>query len=276
MDDGSTDGSLRELKTLAKKDSKVKVIAFKRNYGQTAAMQAGIDLASNDIIIPIDADLQNDPCDIPRLLEKLEQGYDIVSGWRKNRKDARFRRNFVSSVANRLISWISGVSLHDYGCSLKAYRRDVIKGVTLYGEMHRFIPIYAKWQGGKVTEIPVKHHERKHGVSKYGLERTIKVVLDLIVVKFLHGYFTKPIYLFGGLGFISLILSGFTGLLAVCLKFFGNTSFIQTPLPLLTVMFFLAGIMGILMGLLAEMLTRTYFESQQRQVYAIREKVNLE
>ena len=228
VNDGSKDGSYELLAEVARKDSRFKVISLRRNFGQTAAMMAGIDYASGDIIVPMDGDLQNDPADVRRLIKKINEGYDVVSGWRKDRQDAALKRNFPSRIANRLISIISGVHLHDYGCSLKAYRRDVIKGVKLYGEMHRFIPIYASWFGARVTEIQVTHHPRIHGTSKYGLERVAKVVLDLLVVKFLAQYATKPIYVFGGFGIIIIIISVFTGLFAIYLKIVEQTSLIQT------------------------------------------------
>jgi glycosyltransferase involved in cell wall biosynthesis len=237
---------------------------------------AGIDHASGEIIVMIDADLQNDPEDIPRLIEKLNEGYDVVSGWRKDRKDMAIRRNLVSRVANRLISRISGVRLNDYGCTLKAYRRDVLRGVRLYGEMHRFIPIYASWMGAKIVELPVRHHPRKFGRSKYGLERVVKVLLDLTVVKFLDRHFVKPIYVFGGFGIFSLLLSALSTLCMLYLKIFEGVSMILTPLPLMATMTFLVGFVSILMGLLAEMLVRTYFESQQRPAYAVRELINFE
>ena len=218
VNDGSTDGSRAVLDQLAANDKRVKVIHFRRNFGQTAAMMAGIDFATGEIIIPMDGDLQNDPADIPRLIAALDEGYDVVSGWRKDRQDARMTRKLPSNLANRLISRVLGVRLHDYGCSLKAYRRDVIKGVKLYGEMHRFVPVYASWQGARVTEIPVAHHARQFGKSKYGLERTMKVVLDLIVVKFLAKYQQKPMYVFGAFGLFSLALSGLSALWALYLK----------------------------------------------------------
>ena len=276
VNDGSVDGSDKLLAVVAQKDQRFKVVNLRRNFGQTAAMMAGIDYASGEIIVPMDGDLQNDPADVRRLIEKINEGFDVVSGWRKDRQDAAFKRNLPSRIANRLISWISGVHLHDYGCSLKAYRRDVIKGVRLYGEMHRFIPIYASWFGAKVTEIPVTHHPRIHGVSKYGLERIAKVVLDLLVVKFLAQYATKPIYVFGGFGIIMIITSFFTGFFAIYLKFFEHTSLIQTPLPLLSVMGVVTGIMSILMGLLAELVMRTYYESQNKSVYLVKNTQNLE
>lgn len=264
VNDGSWDGSLAELRKQAALHRQLKIVDFRRNYGQTAAIMAGIDHASGKIIVSIDADLQNDPEDIPRLLAKMDEGFDVVSGWRKDRKDAPLRRNFVSRVANWIISRISGVHLHDYGCTLKAYRCDVVKNVRLYGEMHRFIPIYASWMGAKVTDIPVRHFARRHGHSNYGLERVVKVILDLIVVKFLDRYMVKPIYVFGGFGILSLLFASLSFCLMVALRLFAGISMIQTPLPLVTVMGVLTGVSSILMGLLAEMLVRTYFESQQR------------
>jgi glycosyltransferase involved in cell wall biosynthesis len=276
VNDGSTDGSPAVLDKLADIDPNVKVIHLRRNFGQTAAMMAGIDFARGDIVIPMDGDLQNDPADIPRLLEKLDEGYDVVSGWRKGRKDAKVTRNLPSWFANQLISWISGVHLHDYGCSLKAYHKSVIKEVKLYGEMHRFIPIYASWQGARVAEIPVKHHARRYGKSKYGLERTVKVILDLIVVKFLATFAQKPMYVFGGIGLLSFAVSLGSGIWSVILKFYHDVSFVQTPLPLLTVMTAITGAMCILMGLLAELLTRTYHESQDKAIYAVRAARNVD
>jgi glycosyltransferase involved in cell wall biosynthesis len=269
VNDGSRDRSAAALDELAEKDTRVRVVHFRRNFGQTAAMMAGVDFASGEVIIPIDADLQNDPRDIPALLAKLDEGYDVVSGWRRDRKDYKLRRNFLSQIANRLISFISGVKLHDYGCTLKAYRRDVIKDVRLYGEMHRFIPIYASWFGAKITEIPVTHHPRVHGKSKYGIERVLKVVLDLIVVKFLARYSEKPMYVFGSAGLFSLLISLTSGLWALYLKVFERVSFVATPLPLLVVMTGITGIMCFLMGLTAELVMRTYFESQSKSTYLV-------
>jgi glycosyltransferase involved in cell wall biosynthesis len=274
VNDGSQDGSARELDEAAACHRELKVVNLRRNYGQTAALMAGIDHGSAPIIVMIDADLQNDPEDIPQLVARLNEGYDVVSGWRKERKDAAVRRNFVSRVANRLISRISGVPLHDYGCTLKAYRRDVLQGIRLYGEMHRFIPIYASWMGAKITEVPVKHHPRKFGKSKYGLGRVAKVILDLIVVKFLDRHFVKPIYVFGGFGIFCLALSAVSILYMLYLKLFEGIAMILTPLPLLSMVTFLLGIMSILMGLLAEMLVRIYFEAQQRTAYAVRDTLN--
>jgi glycosyltransferase involved in cell wall biosynthesis len=275
INDGSSDNSPAELDRLAANDARVKVVHFRRNYGQTAAMMAGIDFAGGEIIVPIDADLQNDPTDIPRLLAKLAEGFDVCSGWRKARKDESLRRNFPSRIANAIISKVSGVALHDYGCSLKAYRREMVKGVKLYGEMHRFIPIYASWAGARVTEIPVNHNPRMHGKSNYGLERIFKVLLDLLVVKFLFRYAQKPIYVFGGIGLISMALSGILAGYAIFLKIFEDQSFIRTPLPLLVVFTAMTGVVCILMGLLAEILMRTWHESQSKTVYEVRATKNV-
>ena len=269
INDGSSDGSREILDGLADRDSAVKVIHFRRNFGQTTAIMAGIDFSTGEVLIPMDGDLQNDPNDIPRLLDKLDEGYDVCSGWRESRKDNPLKRNLPSRLANWLISTISGVHLHDYGCTLKAYKKEVIKGVKLYGEMHRFIPIYASWQGARVTEIPVTHHARIHGTSKYGLERTVKVILDLIVVKFLARYAQKPIYVFGNVGLLSLAVAFLAAAASLYYKLTGEKSFIETPLPLIFVMAGITGIMCILMGLLAELIMRTYYESQGKPVYLI-------
>ena len=276
VDDGSTDGSLRVLREVAERDDRVRVVALKRNYGQTAAMAAGIDAAHGKVLIPMDADLQNDPADIIRLLDKLDEGYDVVSGWRKNRQDKLITRKIPSMFANRLISWIGGVPLHDYGCSLKAYRREALQDVRLYGEMHRFIPIYASWVGARVSEIPVEHHPRTMGKSKYGLSRTLKVVFDLMTIKFMASYQTKPIYVFGSFGMLAFFISVLAGLYAVFLKLFHKADFVQTPLPILAIVMFAVGIQFLLMGLLAEMLVRTYHESQEKSIYAVREKIGFE
>lgn len=276
VNDGSTDCSLERLKAIAERRRELKIIDLSRNQGQTAAIMAGIEYASGETLVFIDADLQNDPEDIPKLLEKLDEGYDVVSGWRALRKDAAIRRNFVSRVANSVISKVSGVHLHDYGCTLKAYRRKCIKGVRLYGEMHRFIPIYASWMGARIAEMPVRHHSRQHGKSKYGLERVAKVMLDLMVVMFLDRYLAKPIYIFGGFGIFSLIASALCGVWMVVLKYFFDTSMIQTPLPVVAAMTFLVGMMSIFIGLVAEIVVRTYFESQKRKSYYIVETINLD
>jgi len=275
VDDGSTDDSLAILREIAAGDERVRVISLRRNYGQTAAMSAGIDAAKGAILIPMDADLQNDPADIARLLEKLDEGYDVVSGWRKNRQDKLISRKIPSQIANRVISWIGGVKLHDYGCSLKAYRRDVIQDVKLYGEMHRFIPIYASWAGARVTEIPVDHHARTMGKSKYGISRTIKVIFDLMTIKFMAEYHTKPIYVFGTFGIIAFLLAVIAGVWAIVLKFYG-VSFISTPLLMITVVMLAISVQFFLMGLLAELLVRTYHESQDKAIYAVREKIGFE
>src|SRR5688572_6256422 len=273
VDDGSTDGSLNILREIAEVDPRVRVVALRRNYGQTAAMAAGIDAASGKVLIPMDADLQNDPADIKRLLEKLDEGYDVVSGWRKNRQDKMFTRKIPSMIANRIISWIGGVPLHDYGCSLKAYRRESLQDVRLYGEMHRFIPIYASWAGARVAELPVTHHARTMGKSKYGLSRTLKVVFDLMTIKFMASYQTKPIYVFGMFGMLAFGVSLMAGLYAVFLKVIHKADFVQTPLPILTIVMFAVGVQFLLMGLLAEMLVRTYHESQAKAIYAVRERL---
>ena len=276
VDDGSTDGSLRVLRDLALVDPRVRVVALRRNYGQTAAMAAGIDAARGKVLIPMDADMQNDPADITRLLDKLDEGYDVVSGWRKNRKDKMVTRKIPSMIANRLISWIGGVPLHDYGCSLKAYRRESLEDVRLYGEMHRFIPIYASWAGARVAEIPVDHHARTMGKSKYGLSRTVKVVFDLITIKFMASYQTKPLYLFGWAGLLTFAISFFSALLACLMKFAGwphHADFVQTPLPIMAMITLVLGVQLFLMGLLAEMLVRTYHESQAKPIYAVKERL---
>jgi glycosyltransferase involved in cell wall biosynthesis len=272
VDDGSTDGSLAVLRELARLDPRVRVVALRRHYGQTAAMAAGIDAARGQILIPMDADLQNDPADLGRLLAKLDEGFDVVSGWRKERQDKMVTRKIPSAVANWIISVIGGVKLHDYGCSLKAYRREFLKQVKLYGEMHRFIPIYASWVGARVTEIPVRHHPRTMGKSKYGLSRTFKVMLDLMTIKFMASYHTKPIYVFGLFGFSSFLISLVAGAWAVLRKL-GGESFIRNPLLIIAIVMFAVGVQFILMGLLAEMLVRTYHESQAKPIYVVRERL---
>lgn len=278
VNDGSTDGTAETLDAIALADEHVLVVHFRRNHGQTAALSAGMDHATGDIIVPIDADLQNDPADIPRLVERLESGYDVVSGWRADRKDNTLTRVVPSRLANRLISAISGVHLHDYGCSLKAYRRDVIDGVRLYGEMHRFIPIYVHMQGGRIDELPVHHRPRQFGTSNYGLGRTFKVLLDLVLVKFLASYSAKPIYVFGGFGLGCLLGSLLPIGLAVFFKIAPESSglqkdFVETPLPVIAAVLILTGMLAVLQGLLAEMLMRTYFESQGKRTYLVRRVV---
>ena len=276
VNDGSNDGSDALLDEIAAKDSAVKVIHFRRNFGQTAAMMAGFEHARGDVIIPMDGDLQNDPADIPLMLAKLEEGYDVCSGWRKDRKDNAIKRNLPSILANQLISLVSGVRLHDFGCSLKAYRREVLEGVRLYGEMHRFLPIYAKWHGARITEVTVSHSARTSGSSKYGLERVLKVLADLIVVKFLDRFQQKPMYLFGAVGLGAFSISLLSGALSLYRKVMDGEPFIQNPLLLLSVLTAVSGLMCILMGLLAEMVMRTFYESQGKQVYLIRETRNME
>ena len=271
VDDGSQDKSLAVLETLVKQNPEhVRVIVFRRNFGQTAAIAAGVDYAEGHTIILLDADMQNDPADIPLLLAKLDEGYDLVSGWRKDRKDNRFTRTIPSNLANGLISRVTGVHLHDYGCTLKAYRRDALEGFRLYGEMHRFIPVFAHSVGAKITELPVRHHPRKFGVAKYGLERTVKVILDLFTVKFLLDYSHKPMRLFGGAGSLLMAL----GIIDLAFLFFRRTFFnvpaFTSPLLLIGVMFVILGFQAILMGLIAELLARTYHESQSKPTYTVR------
>ncbi len=273
VNDGSSDATAERLDEIG--DARVRVVHFRRNFGQTAALMAGFNTARGAIIIAMDGDMQNDPADIPRLLAKLDEGYDVVSGWRANRQDAALRRNLPSKAANWLISTLSGVHLHDYGCTLKAYRRSALRDVRLYGEMHRFIPIYAAWNGGRVTEVPVTHHPRLHGKSNYGLERLFKVVLDLIVLGFLYRYLQKPMYLFGSVGLVSFLISGVSGAASLYFKFFGGKSFIETPLPTMFAITFITGCMCFLMGLLAELITRTYHESQDKMTYLIARTRNI-
>jgi glycosyltransferase involved in cell wall biosynthesis len=274
VNDGSSDRSEEILDAMAKNDDKVKIIHFACNYGQTSAMMAGISHASGDIIVSMDGDNQNDPADIPLLLNKLNEGFDVASGWRKVRRDGVFSRIFPSVIANWIISMISGVKLHDYGCSLKAYRKEVIKELRLYGEMHRFIPIYASWLGGKVAEVVVRHHPREFGASSYGLSRAWPVILDLILLRFFDKHSKSPFHLFGGFGLFSFLLSLVTFLAMVYYKYWGSKSFSDTPLPILTVFFLLVGFMAIFMGFMAEILMRTYYESQGRSPYLIKRIIN--
>ena len=275
VNDGSHDGSAELLDGLAAKNPEVKVVHFRRNFGQTAAMMAGFDFASGDIIIPLDGDGQNDPQDIPRIVAKLDEGFDVCSGWRKDRQDNALQRNLPSIMANKLISTVSGVKLHDFGCSLKAYRAEVIKGVRLYGEMHRFLPIYAKWHGARITELPVGHHARKTGHSKYGLERVLKVVMDLLTVRFMDRYMLKPMYLFGFWGFMFFVASFLFGAWALYMRTQGYF-FTGTPLPMMSVFSFMTGVICMLMGLLAEMITRTFHESQNKSIYLVSKTRNCE
>jgi len=267
VDDGSTDQTVNLLGTLMRPE--LRLVQLRRNTGQTAALMAGIHAAKGAVLVFMDGDLQNDPSDIAPVVAKLDEGFDVVSGWRTNRKDAAIRRNLLSRVANRFISAVSGIHLHDYGCSLKAYRRSALEGVRLYGEMHRFIPIYAYWNGARVTEVPVQHHPRRHGSSHYGLKRIPKVLLDLVVVVFLHRFGQRPMYVFGTVGLLSMAVGAAAGLTAIYYKYFGGKSFIETPLPLLFVICVITGAMCFLMGLLAELLVRTYYESQNKTTYAV-------
>lgn len=276
VDDGSADNSLEILQSYAEKDPEhIRVVSFRRNFGQTAAIAAGIDYSVGDIIVLLDADMQNDPADIPLLLAKLDEGYDLVSGWRKIRKDNAITRNFPSMIANKIISWVTGVHLHDYGCTLKAYRREVLEGFRLYGEMHRFIPVYASSVGAKITEMPVNHHPRRFGKTKYGMERTVKVILDLFTVKFLVSYSAKPIYVFGSAGGFLILSSAILLTYLFVRRIFFQVAIATSPLLPMTAMFFILGFQSILMGLIAEMLVRTYHESQRKPTYTIRKKINI-
>ena len=274
VDDGSRDQSARLLEDLAQKyPEHFRAVLLRRNFGQTAAIAAGIDHSCGDVVILMDADLQNDPQDIPMMLEKINEGYDVVSGWRARRKDDFLTRTLPSKLANGLISWETGVHLHDYGCTLKAYRREVITGYRLYGEMHRFIPVYANSVGAKILEVPVHHHPRKFGKAKYGLERTFKVVLDLFTVKFLSSYSNKPIYLFGGTGLVLVLLSGLVLLYLAIRRIFWGVPVLESPFFQMSTMIFILGFQSILMGLIAELQVRTYHESQDKHTYTVRKTV---
>ncbi|SNR69974.1 glycosyltransferase family 2 protein [Desulfurobacterium atlanticum] len=275
VDDGSTDRTVEKLEEIAKKDSKVKVVEFARNFGQTPAMMAGMDIASGDVIITMDGDLQNDPVDIPRLLEKIDEGYDVVSGWRKNRKDATVSRKIPSKIANWLIGKLTGVRIHDYGCSLKAYRSNVIKRIRLYGEMHRFIPavVSTVTSPDKIIEIPVRHHPRKYGKSKYGISRTFKVIVDLFYVWFVKKYMQKPIHFFGGIGLFLLFVGLTFFLYLLSVKLLGNPIG-GRPLLVISVMCIIAGLQMLTTGIISEILMRIYYESQQKKPYVIRRVLN--
>jgi len=274
VDDGSRDNSAQALKDIALNDpDHTRAVLLRRNFGQTAAIAAGIDHAQGEIIVLMDADLQNDPADIPLMLEKIDQGYDVVSGWREDRQDIFLTRVLPSRMANWLISKVTGVHLHDYGCTLKAYRREVITGFRLYGEMHRFIPAYANSVGARMIEIKVHHHARKYGKTKYGLTRTLKVILDLFTVKFLISYANKPIYLFGGTGIILILISILTLLFLLVRRLFFQISVTTSPIFSTSLMVFILGFQSILMGLIAELLVRTYHESQNKPTYTVREVI---
>lgn len=271
VDDGSKDKSVEALRAIAVKNKEVHIIEFKTNFGQTAALSAGIEHAVGDVIVSMDSDLENDPADIVRLLDKLDEGYDVVSGWRQNRWEGAFlTRRLPSMAANWLISRLTRVHLNDYGCTLKAYRSDVIKDVKLYGEMHRFIPAYASWQGGKVTELKVNHEPRRYGKSNYGLGRVFRVLLDLVVVVFMHRYMNRPMHFFGAWGFLSAALGVVAGFTAVLLRLFGVADLVETPLPILATLLILVGVQLVLFGVIAEILMRTYYESQDKRPYVIK------
>ena len=270
VNDGSTDNSEEIIKSVNKKHPHMKLINLRRNYGQTAAMQAGFDHSKGEIVIPMDGDLQNDPRDIPMLIEKINEGYDVVSGWRKIRSDKKFTRILPSKIANKIISKISGIHLHDYGCTLKAYRKEILTDIKLYGEMHRFIPIYASWEGAKVTEIAVHHHPRTAGKTKYGLSRIPRVMLDLLVIRFFDKSLDRPIHLFGQFGLLLFLIAFLLSVLAISLKIFYNISFILTPLPLSVVFFTMSGLLCIFLGLVAEIQSRIYFESRDRPSYLVK------
>jgi glycosyltransferase involved in cell wall biosynthesis len=273
-DDGSRDGSFALLQEYAARDQRLRVVRFRRNFGQTAAFAAGFARARGDVVITIDADLQNDPADIGKLLDKVDQGFDVVSGWRERRQDPFINRRLPSMIANRLISWATGVYLHDYGCSLKAYRIEVVRGINLYGELHRFIPAIASWQGVAVAEIPVNHEARRFGKSKYGIGRTLRVVLDLLTVRFLLSYGTRPMQIFGLLGLISFGLGLLTGLYLTWVKLATGAAIADRPLLLLAVLLIVLGAQFISMGLLGELIVRTYYETQSKPIYVVREEVN--
>lgn len=276
INDGSRDNTEEVLFSISKNNPHLKIINFQVNSGQTSAISAGISFAMGEIIIPIDSDLENDPKDIPKLISKIDEGYDVVSGWRKSRwKGQMLTRKIPSIWANWAISKITGIKLHDYGCILKAYKKEVIVGVNLYGEMHRFIPAYAYWRGAKVTEVIVSQRERIHGRSNYGIGRVFKVLLDLVVIKFLDKYMNKPMHFFGGIGFLSFGLGLVAGLTAVILKLVHSRDFVETPLPTFSALFLIVGVQLIVMGIIAEILMRTYYESQNKKPYIIKNKINL-
>jgi len=272
VDDGSSDNSFAILKQLYKESPRIKIVRFRRNFGQTAAFAAGFDHARGEVVVTMDADLQNDPADIPRLLDKMAEGYDVVSGWRKDRQDRFLDRKLPSMLANWLISVTTGVHLHDYGCSLKAYHRDVVKNVHLYGELHRFIPALASWMGVSVAELPVSHNPRRSGKSKYGLSRTVRVLLDLLTVRFMLSYSARPMQLFGGMGLLSFALGVIGGLYLSAQKVIHGYNYsIDRPLLLLSVLLMVIGVQMVSMGLLGELVVRTYHETQGKPIYVIRE-----
>jgi len=271
IDDGSTDKSLAILSELQENDSRIVVISFRRNFGQTAALSAGFDYARGDIIVTLDGDLQNDPEDIPQLLQKLSEGYDIVNGWRFDRKDSFFSRRLPSIIANKIISYSTNVKLHDYGCTLKAFRKEITQNIKLYGEMHRFIPAIASGMGSEVAEVKVNHRERKFGKSKYGISRTIRVVLDLITVKFLLSYATRPIQIFGLLGFSCGTIGFCIAIYLTIQRQFYGISLANRPVLLLAILLIFMGLQFVTLGLLAELQSRTYHEAQNKPIYVIRQ-----
>lgn len=273
VDDGSQDGTTALLGQLVPKSQRLRAVILRRNYGQTAAMAAGFHYAQAPVIVTMDGDLQNDPADIPRLLAKLEEGYDLVSGWRQHRRDDRLTRLLPSKIANGLIGWVTGVQLHDYGCSLKAYRTELVAEMNLYGELHRFLPALAAIEGAKIAEIPVNHAARQYGSSKYGLGRTFRVLMDLLTVYFIQTFLTRPMHIFGGFGLVSLGLGTGLGLYLTGLKLFFRASIGDRPLLILAVLLFLTGLQLLSFGLLAELLMRTYHESQGRQIYRVRQVI---
>ena len=275
INDGSTDNTEKIIEEIIKLDDRIVCINFKRNYGQTAALQAGFDYSKGKIIVALDGDLQNDPKDIPKLISKINEGFEVVSGWRKKRKDDALSRVLPSKIANYIISKITGVKLHDYGCTLKAYKKEVVKNIKLYGEMHRFIPIYACWEGAKVSEVVVSHNPRYSGESKYGISRVPKVMLDLMVVKFFDKLISRPIHLFGKLGFWLITLGLLFSVYAIWLKIFKDISFILTPLPLLIIFFLLSGMLCVLLGIIAEIQSRIYFQAGENKSYLVRNIINI-
>ncbi|MGB2926544.1 MAG: glycosyltransferase family 2 protein [Limnothrix sp.] len=273
IDDGSRDGSAALLKQLAEERDDLRAILLRRNYGQTPAMAAGFENAAGEIVISLDADLQNDPADIPNLLAKMDEGYDLVSGWRKDRQDNKWSRLLPSKIANLLIGRVTRVTLHDYGCSLKAYRAEVLDDINLYGELHRFIPALASIEGANIAEIPVRHHARQFGSSKYGLDRTFRVLLDLLTVWFMRKFLTRPMHAFGYLGLIMMSLGMLLGLYLTSVKMFMGEAIGDRPLLILVAILFLAGLQLFGFGLIGELLMRTYHESQGRPIYRIRSVV---
>jgi glycosyltransferase involved in cell wall biosynthesis len=276
IDDGSSDGSLALLREMVASDDRIKVIAFRRNFGQTAAMDAGFRHARGEVIVPMDADLQNDPADIGLLLSELDQGFDVIKGWRKKRQDKMMSRKIPSQVANWIISRVTGVHLHDYGCTLTAYRREILAPVRLYGEMHRFIPAYAVWAGGRIKEVEVRHHPRRWGKTKYNLSRTFRVILDLMTVRFILGYSTKPLYFFGQWGLGLLALSMLSLMWSLMKRVVWSEPFFTDPFFYATIFLSLAALQILLIGLVAELNVRIYFESQDKTPYVVKELLNLE